>query len=134
MARVSTALRPSVRDRANRRCEYCRLPDEFAEYPFHIEHILSRKHGGLSDLDNLAWACIFCNGFKGSDIGARDPQTGILTELFNPRSQVWVDHFEMINAEITGKTPTGRATVFLLRMNNSPRLLIRMALIQIGKW
>lgn len=36
--------------------------------PFHIEHIIARKHGGATDEENLALACPHCNGYKGTDI------------------------------------------------------------------
>jgi len=44
---MEAALRNLVRDRAENRCEYCRLPQELAPFPaFHIEHIRARKHDG----------------------------------------------------------------------------------------
>ncbi|MFK7947321.1 MAG: HNH endonuclease [Saprospiraceae bacterium] len=35
-----------------------------------IDHIISIKHGGDNDKDNLAYSCIYCNRNKGSDIGS----------------------------------------------------------------
>jgi hypothetical protein len=32
--------------RAHSRCDYCHFPADFAEYPFHIDHIIAQKHGG----------------------------------------------------------------------------------------
>ena len=46
-----------LRARAGGRCEYCRLPEEAADLPLHIEHIKARKHGGDSSELNLAFAC-----------------------------------------------------------------------------
>jgi 5-methylcytosine-specific restriction endonuclease McrA len=59
-------LRESVRERAGGRCEYCRLPDAaLSPEDFHVEHVVARKHGGDNGVENLAWACIFCNLYKG---------------------------------------------------------------------
>lgn len=33
-----------VRLRAENRCEYCRLPEELGDVPFHVEHIVARQH------------------------------------------------------------------------------------------
>ena len=49
-------LRHLVRTRAAYLYEYCRLSQEFSELRFHIEHIISRQHGGGDNADNLALA------------------------------------------------------------------------------
>jgi len=116
LPRVADLVRTQVRNRANQRYEYCQLPEHAIRYPFHIEHIIARKHAGSSDLDNLAWACIFCNTFKGSDIASLDPESGKLAPLYHPREQLWADHFDMLEGVIVGKTPTGRATATLLQV------------------
>ncbi len=55
--------------------------------------------------------------------------------LFNPRLQLWQDHFRWNEeyTEIIGLTPTGRATVRSLRMNRPGVMNIRGALFAIGK-
>jgi len=131
---MSVVRRKAVRDRASHCCEYCCLPDSAAGYPFHIEHILALKHGGSSGPDNLAWACVQCNGFKGSDIAGLDPDTNELTRLYHPRRDQWDAHFEIMDGYVIGKTPIGRATVALLRMNQPPMLAMRQALIETGQW
>jgi hypothetical protein len=50
-----------------------------------------RKHGVV---ENLAFACVFCNRYKGSDIATVDPVTGEAVRLFDPRQDSWGDHFE----------------------------------------
>lgn len=86
----------------------------------HVEHIIPLAAGGNSDEENLWLACPLCNGFKGSQIHAVDPETGEIAPLFNPRRQNWHDHFEWRadGVEIQGVTPTGRATVGALKLNN----------------
>ena len=61
--------------------------------PFHVEHIVSRQHGGTDDPGGLALACDRCNAYKGPNLTSIDPDTGIVTALFNPRGEVWSDRF-----------------------------------------
>jgi 5-methylcytosine-specific restriction endonuclease McrA len=92
---MDAATRQLVRDRANHRCEYCRLPQEAAPFfTFHIEHIRARKHGGRDEPQNLALACPDCNRFKGTDLRTVDPDTDQETAIFSPRIHSWDDHFK----------------------------------------
>jgi hypothetical protein len=125
VSRPGTAIRRAVRERAGKRCEYCHRPESNSPFTYQIEHILSLKHGGSSDLDNLAWACVDCNISKGPDIAAYDPETGNLVALYNPRTQPWDEHFRMQHGLIEGITPAGRATVRLLEFNNLDRIEAR---------
>jgi 5-methylcytosine-specific restriction endonuclease McrA len=134
MSHVPAAVREQVRKRAGNRCEYCRKPEDAVVYPYHVDHIISQKHDGKSTLDNLAWACFQCNVNKGSDIAAYDSATGNLTPLYNPRLQVWIDHFELQQSLIVGKTPEGRVTVRLLQFNHLDQVDIRRGLISAGLW
>jgi len=94
--------------------------------PFHVEHVVARQHGGGDEPSNLAFACDRCNLHKGPNLTAIDPETGEIVPLFHPRRDSWQDHFRWENAEIVGRTPTGRATVRLLNMNAKRRLQLRM--------
>ncbi len=46
-----------IRPRAAYHCEYRRLPQEFSELRFYIEHVVPLQYGGGDDADNLALAC-----------------------------------------------------------------------------
>lgn len=85
-----------------------------------MDHILPQVAGGSDEPENLAAACYRCNEFKGSKTHAPDPARGMLVPLFNPRQQSWTEHFVWANGgtHIIGLTPTGRATVIALRLNN----------------
>ncbi len=89
----------------------------------HIEHLVPVARGGASDESNLWLACAWCNSFKGAQISAVDPATGEEAPLFNPRTQHWFDHFQWSNdgVYIIGLTPTGRASVVALQLNNTWR-------------
>jgi 5-methylcytosine-specific restriction endonuclease McrA len=113
---IPTALRREVIERAGNRCEYCLLPAEVAFFPHEVDHVIAEKHGGATDTDNLALACWRCNRHKGSDLTSFDPQTRQLSPLFNPRMQVWAEHFAYKRERIIGLSPEGRTTVNLLRL------------------
>ena len=86
----------------------------------HVEHIIPVGQGGTSDESNLWLACAWCNSYKAAKTHAVDPATGVLASLFNPRTHSWSEHFRWSDdgVEIVGQTPTGRATVAALQMNN----------------
>lgn len=88
--------------------------------PLHLEHIVPVAAGGATVEENLWLACPLCNGHKGTQTHATDRETGAFAPLFNPRRQVWSDHFRWSDdgTLIVGTTPTGRATVDALRLNN----------------
>ena len=55
---ISDALRAEVARHAGERCEYCLIHELEAGFPHQVDHIVSRKHGGESTSDNLAYACV----------------------------------------------------------------------------
>ena len=121
---VDAASRRLVRRRAGARCEYCQLPQESLPFAtFHVEHIIARQHGGPDSDDNLCLSCHWCNFNKGSNIATLE--AGQLTPLCNPRTDSWLEHFELRGDVIVGLTATGRATVQLLNMNDEDRQLLR---------
>ena len=126
---IDAALRAAVRQRAGFLCEYCRLEQEQAPFAsFHVEHVIARKHGGPTELANLALACDRCNLHKGSNLAGLDPEAKCLAPLFNPRTQRWEEHFFRAGPRILGRTPTGRATVEVLCFNSPRRLRLRARL------
>jgi hypothetical protein len=132
--RVSSALRQAVIQRARGRCEYCLYPVDASLFTFEMEHVVAEKHGGATSFDNLALACPYCNRFKGTDLGSLDPQTGQLTPFFNPRTQVWTDHFRLEGAQLVPLTAEARVTIAILQLNQSDRLVERERLIQAGEY
>ena len=125
---IDEALRNLVRQRAGNRCEYCRLPQHAVDGTFHIEHIFAQQHPDDDRPSNLALACDRCNFHKGTNLSSLS-ETGQIVNLFNPRTDAWSDHFELLDAEIVGLTPAGRATVRLLQMNAKRRVELRSSLI-----
>ena len=121
-----------VRARANGVCEYCRLPEEWSELRFVIDHIIAKQHRGRSRDDNLALACVFCNAHKGPNVGGIDPRTRRHARVFHPRRDQWRYHFKWRSERIVGITAIGRATVVTLAMNHGSQLRVRRALIGDG--
>jgi hypothetical protein len=125
-------LRDQVWRRAASHCEYCRMPQEFAEPTHEIDHVIAEKHNGPTTLENLALACFHCNNHKGPNIAGVDPVTGEVTRLFHPRQDSWIEHFSWQGATLVGKTPVGRVTVQVLEINIRHRVIHRQALIEEG--
>jgi hypothetical protein len=127
---VSSSLRAFVRERAGDRCEYCQLDSgSFPYIPFHIEHIIARKHGGQSTAENLALSCHKCSLHKGPNLSGFDAKLGVVT-LFHPRLQDWEAHFRMEGPMIIGLTDQGRVTVEVLAMNAPKRVELRAELLR----
>lgn len=122
---MDAKIREFVRERADHRCEYCRIAEENVPYlVFHVDHIVARQHIDIisDDPAALAWACSHCNYHKGPNLSSIDPETLSQVDLFNPRRDDWSLHFGIDTGRIVGLTPQGRATARLLNMN-SPRLV-----------
>ena len=129
---MEASLVRQVWRRAEDRCEYCQLSQEWDDRSFEVDHVISRKHQGPTVAGNLALSCFRCNSFKGSDIGGRDPKTRKLTPLFNPRRHKWARHFRWQGPILVGRTPIGRVTVAVLNINDAFRVELREGLIEEG--
>jgi HNH endonuclease len=102
-------------------------------YGCEVDHIISVKHGGSSDADNLAYACAVCNRYKGSDIGSIS-STGEFIRFFNPRVDRWAEHFRLDDEFITPLTMIGEVTARILEFNDSARLHEREEMMGFGKY
>jgi hypothetical protein len=131
---LSDALRARIHQQAENRCGYCLMPAEFIYAPMQIDHIRPRAAGGTDDEANLWLSCPRCNGFKAAQVDGLDMRTGQRVALFNPRFQVWAEHFELARdqATIVGRTPCGRATVQALNLNFGPQVELRRWLVRYG--
>ena len=131
--RVGPELRSLVAQRAGLRCEYCLIHEDDAAFSHEVDHIVSRQHGGETTADNLAYACMICNRFKGTNISSVDA-SGAIMGLFNPRAARWEDHFRLTGAVIQPLTRTGEATARLLRLNAAERVIERNVLQRLGRY
>ncbi len=99
-----------------------------------VDHVISRKHGGITDLSNLAFSCARCNRAKGTDVGSISRSTGAFVRFFNPRIEPWREHFTLDGAHIVGLTEVGQVTIQLLRLNDEERIVERADLQLIGEY
>jgi len=129
---MARSRRQQVWERAYGCCEYCQLPQEHDPRPFHLDHIRPQKHDGPSVVENLALCCAACSLFKGPNPAGYDPETDVLHSLFNPRTQRWSDHFAWNKGILEGLTAIGRATIRVLRINDSLRIHHRLLLMELG--
>ncbi|MCU0348393.1 MAG: HNH endonuclease [Saprospiraceae bacterium] len=120
---------------AHRRCEYCLSPEAFSTQPFELDHIIPESLGGEPLLQNLAYACRGCNSHKFNKTTAVDAITGLTTDLFNPRTQAWSEHFawDTDPLYLIGLTPTGRATIDALQLNRPKLIELRGLLLEIHR-
>ncbi|HIE12990.1 MAG TPA: HNH endonuclease [Desulfotomaculum sp.] len=131
---MSSYISDDLRRIVAARADYCLVHEENTFFGCEVDHIISVKHGGPTEADNLAYACVFCNRHKGSDIGSVLWRTGEFIRFFNPRIDRWVDHFRLSGAIIEPLTGIGEATARILRFNDSDRILERQALIAVGRY
>ena len=125
-------LKKAIADRAEGRCEYCHVRQEHIEYPFHLDHIISLKHGGQTTKDNLAYTCPDCNYNKGYNLGTfLNPPERDFVPLFHPRLDRWEEHFKEIDGLILPLTPIGEATVRILLLNAPERIILRRELSKV---
>lgn len=125
-------LRQQVAARAAYQCEYCRMPERSASLSLQVDHVIAEKHDGETSLDNLAYACVHCNAFKGPNIAGRDPATKNIERLFNPRQDDWREHFRWDGPALEAGTAIGRVTLAVLRINLPYRVAVRASLMEEG--
>ena len=129
---MNAALERQIWQRAEGRCEYCRILQAHDDATFEIDHIIAKKHEGVTLESNLALSCFHCNAFKGPNIAGFDPKTRKLTPLFNPRRHSWTRHFRWDGPYLIGRTGVGRVTIAVLDINDPLRAELRFHLIEEG--
>src|SRR4051812_16828057 len=99
-----------------------------------VEHIIPEAEGGPTTEENLWLACSRCNEHKAARSRAVDLLTQQVTPLFNPRRQVWAEHFCWNDGgdTIIGLTPTGGATVSALHLTRPPLMRARRVWVSWG--
>ncbi len=127
---ISVQLRQLVIERADSICEYCLISTSDRSSSCQVDHIISVKHGGDTTPENLCYACIFCNLQKGTDLGSINWRNGELVRFFNPRRDLWRQHFRLEGTIIQPTTEIGEVTARILDFNSEDRILERQILIE----
>ena len=93
------------------------------------------SRGGGHGLENLAFCCQGCNNRKYNKVSGKDPVTGELVGLYDPRRQRWDDHFRWTAdcLRMEGLTATGRATIRVLQLNRDCLVNFRRILVAAGE-
>lgn len=117
---VNNTTRQLVRERAKFLCEYCHSPEWSSADLFTLDHLVPQSLGGSDELDNLALACRRCNERRYNFTTGTDPETKLETSIFQPRQQVWAEHFIWTadGVKIVSLTSVGRATSNRLDLND----------------
>jgi hypothetical protein len=131
---ISETVKTRVRDAAKNRCGYCQSQQKYVMGILEIEHIVPTATGGDNNEQNLWLSCRLCNSYKGIQIKGNDPISDQSIQLFNPRTQRWSQHFTWSEdgVYILGLTPSGRATVLALQLNNIYAVAVRQAWNSVG--
>jgi hypothetical protein len=95
---------------------------------------LHRNMEGGNEIDNLAYACPHCNQHKGTDLVTFVDNYNDIVSLFNPRINIWSEHFSTSNGEIIPITKTGKATIKLLKMNDVDLIILRALLSELERF
>jgi hypothetical protein len=126
-------MRAAVAQRAGYCCEYCLIHEDDTAFAHEVDHVIGRQHGGATSLANLAYACMICNRFKGTNIGSVD-LLGELVRLYRPQYDRWEEHVRLAGALIEPLSPEGEVTARLLRLNAAERVVERSVLRQLGRY
>lgn len=125
---------PLVSARAHHACEYCRAPEIVFNLAFEVEHITPQSRSGTATEDNLALSCRSCNLYKADFVWGLDELSQVESRLFNPRRDIWQEHFSVgeETGEIKGLTAVGRATISRLRINSQAQVSARKQWLLVG--
>jgi len=131
---ITSKLNLKIIEEAGNRCGYCLSHQQYTNSKLEIEHYIPKSKGGMKAEENLWLSCGLCNRYKGTQTDGFDKETQNIVALFNPRRQIWTEHFAWSadGTRITGLTPTGRVTVNALKLNNEIAVEVRRNWILAG--
>lgn len=130
--KIPKNIREQVRRRAKFLCEYCHTNERWQYVRFTIDHILPNEDNSI---ENLALACFHCNRRKSNKTSIFDEKFNREIPLFNPRRDLWSEHFAWSEDKIyvVPKTEIGRVTSDLLELNRDRILHIRLADVAVNR-
>jgi len=113
---------------SNYRCGYCGVDEAAVGAELTVDHYQPRSAGGSDDLENLIYACIKCNQYKGDYWPSAEEETSG-HYVFHPHRHLLSLHLR--ENEITGEleplTDTGAFHIRLLHLNRPPLVAHRLA-------
>lgn len=117
-----------VRNRYQRTCGYCGVTEVMVGGELTLDHHQPRAADGSDDQNNLVYACIRCNQYKGDFWpDATDLAQGrrVLHPGFDDIALHLID--DEITGQLRGLTPTGVFHITLLRLNRPQLVAHRLA-------
>lgn len=131
---IPAKLKEKVRQTAKNRCGFCLFLQTYLPNFLRIDHIVPISKGGTNDEENLWLLCESCNAAKSDKTEGFDLETKTQASLFNPRTQIWGEHFDWDDnySRIIGRTPIGRITVAELNLNKERYVTVRKLWVSVG--
>ena len=118
----------ATRERFQRACGYCGVTETSVGGALTLDHYRPLAAGGSDDPDNLVYACVRCNQYKG-DFWPDDADLAHGRRVLHPGVDDTLVH--MVEDENTGylqgRTATGVFHVALLRLNRPQLVAHRLA-------
>jgi len=103
-----------VRRRARFACEYCGVTEQNAGGELTVDHFRPQSKAGSDELDNLIYACVRCNLYKG-DFWVESSDA---LQLWNPRLEPFETHFwQTEDGLLFALTETGELNLKTLKLN-----------------
>ncbi len=121
---VSKSLRDRVRAIYDFRCGYCGVSEAESGGELDVDHFRPVAHGGTDDLENLVYACVTCNRFKGGYWPAAEADQELM--LLHPQHNETPAHIALMpDGRLTGLTPRGWLHIRRLHLNREPLITLR---------
>jgi len=133
--KLSLQTKNLIFESSNGLCEYCHSQAEYSFAAYSIEMIVPQSKDGQMETRNLAFVCQGCSNHKYKKTEGFDSVTNETVKFFNPRIDVWKEHFAWNEdtSLLVGLTAKGRATIKELKMNRPTLIELRAILVRLGK-
>lgn len=118
----------SVRQRYHQRCGYCDVTETTVGGELTIDHHRPKAAGGDDEDDNLVYACIKCNQYKGDFWPDQDDVAQgrrVLHPLLDDLNAHLIENEQ--TGRVEARTETGRFHLTLLRLNRPQLIEHRLA-------
>jgi hypothetical protein len=119
---ITAKDRQAVRETYGHCCGYCGVSESDNGGRLEIDHYRPTTKGGEDNLDNLVYACVHCNRFKGSYWPDEDDPQSFY--LLHPGEDDISPHLQMTaSGRLEGLTPRGWFHIRRLHLNR-PQLVV----------
>ena len=119
---ITMESRQIVREAYDYRCGYCGVSESDIGGELQVDHYQPATKNGADSLDNLVYACVHCNQFKGNYwADVNDPDS---FHILHPEKDDTVIHIQVTaSGRVEGLTPRGWFHINRLQLNR-PQLVV----------